>query len=104
MTVDWLSVACRRPEAFKLEACSEVVPLLEPLLGSPHDKYVLVALGALQMLLQAFGQVGCLLHRSPLLSFGRLALSAVGQAVMPVLSWPCVFGGSSPCFRLLLTD
>lgn len=57
VTVDWLSVACRRPEAFKLEACSEVVPLLEPLLGSPHDKYVLVALGALQMLLQAFGQV-----------------------------------------------
>ena len=74
MTVDWLSVACRRPEAFKLEACSEVVPLLEPLLGSPHDKYVLMALRALQMLLQAFGQVGCLLRRISLLGFARLAL------------------------------
>ena len=51
-----------------------MVPLLEPLLGSPHDKYVLVALRALQMLLQAFGQVGCLLRCNPLLGFGHLAL------------------------------
>mmetsp|Transcript_41595 Transcript_41595/g.98614 ORF Transcript_41595/g.98614 Transcript_41595/m.98614 type:complete len:687 (-) Transcript_41595:207-2267(-) len=57
VAADLLGVVGKQQDAFKLEHCGEVLPILDDLLASTHDQWQLVAAETCANLLKSYGQI-----------------------------------------------